>query len=415
MSRISWIVARRYFKSRKSDGFVSMMSGFSMVGIALGVATLIVVMAVMTGLRDDLMDRVLGFRGHLNIVPTNGTVELKEYLPLQIELAKYPFVTSAVPVLEQHTLITIKDHFQGAIVHGMSFNDLKTQSLVGQKVIMGDIPLDENATGVGIGKIMADKYGLTIGDQITFVNPLGVQGPFGPMPRTGTYSVGFIFDVGYRELDANVVFMPLPIAQAFYNFEHAVTGIEIRVDAPDNAGGYSKELRRASNDRYNIYDWQKVNTGFVASLKIQQQVFFLILSLIILIAAFNIISSLTMLVQRKTKDIAILRTMGMGRNALIQIFMIMGSLIGVVGTFMGVGLGLLLSFNLNTIRLWIEKIIGVRLYYEEVYWLTHLPAKVITSDVVTIAGMSLLISFLATLYPAWRAAKLDPVEALRYE
>jgi lipoprotein-releasing system permease protein len=415
MSRISWIVARRYFKSRKSDGFVSMMSGFSMVGIALGVATLIVVMAVMTGLRDDLMDRVLGFRGHLNIVPISGTVELKEYLPLQKELAKYPFVTSAVPVLEQHTLITIKDHFQGAIVHGMNFNDLKTQSLVGQKVIMGYIPLDEKATGVGIGKIMAEKYGLTIGDQITFVNPMGVQGPFGPMPRTGTYSIGFIFDVGYRELDANFVFMPLPIAQAFYNFEQAVTGIEIRVDTPDNAGGYSKELRRASNDRYNVYDWQKINTGFVASLKVQQQVFFLILSLIILIAAFNIISSLTMLVQRKTKDIAILRTMGMGRNALIQIFMIMGSLIGVVGTFMGVGLGLLLSFNLNTIRLWIEKIIGVRLYYEEVYWLTHLPAKVITSDVVTIAGMSLLISFLATLYPAWSAAKLDPVEALRYE
>ena len=294
MSRISWVIARRYFKSRKSDSFVSMMSGFSMVGIALGVATLIVVMAVMTGLRDDLMDRVLGFRGHLNIVPVSGTVELKQYLPLQQELAKYPFVTSAVPVLEQHTLITIKDHFQGAIVHGMNFNDLKTQSLVGQKVIMGEIPLDEKATGVGIGKIMADKYGLDIGDQITFVNPLGVQGPFGPMPRTGTYSIAFIFDVGYRELDANFVFMPLPIAQAFYNFEGAVTGIEIRVDNPDTAGNFAKDLRLASNDRYNVYDWQKINTGFVASLKVQQHVFFLILSLIILIAAFNIISSLTM-------------------------------------------------------------------------------------------------------------------------
>lgn len=415
MNRISWIIARRYFKSRKNDGFISMMSGFSMVGIALGVATLIVVMSVMTGLRDDLMERVLGFRGHLNITPVSGAVELKGYEALQTEFSKYPFVTSAIPVLEQHTLITVKDHFQGAIVNGMNFNALKEQSLVGQKVILGDIPADPQSKGVGIGRLMAEKYGLSIDDQITFVNPIGVQGPFGPMPRTGTYPIAFIFDVGYRELDANFVFMPLLVAQTFYNFDNSVTGIEIRVNEPQTASMYAKELKSVSNDRYNVYDWQKINTGFVASLKVQQQVFFLILSLIILIAAFNIISSLTMLVQRKTKDIAILRTMGMGRNALIRIFLIMGSLIGIVGTFLGIGLGVLLASNLNTLRTWIEKIFGVRLYHEEVFWLTHLPSKIIINDVVYIAGMSLLISFCATLYPAWRAAKLDPVEALRYE
>lgn len=415
MSRISLIIARRYFKSRKSDSFVSMMSGFSMVGIALGVATLIVVMSVMTGLREDLMDRVLGFRGHLNIIPVSGTVELKGYDDLQAEFAKYPFVTSAIPVLEQHTLITVKDHFQGAVVNGINFKNLKEQSLVGQKVILGDIPTDPTSKAMGIGRLMAEKYGLTINDQVTFVNPIGVQGPFGPMPRTATYPIAFIFDVGYRELDANFVFMPLPVAQQFYNFENAVTGIEIRVTTPEMAASHAKELKLAANDRYNVYDWQRINTGFVASLKIQQQVFFLILSLIILIAAFNIISSLTMLVQRKTKDIAILRTMGMGRNALISIFLIMGSLIGVVGTFLGVGLGTLLASNLNTLRTWIEKLFGVRLYHEEVFWLTHLPSKIIISDVVSIASMSLLISFCATLYPAWRAAKLDPVEALRYE
>jgi lipoprotein-releasing system permease protein len=415
MNQISWIIARRYFRSRKHDGFISLMSGFSMVGIALGVATLIVVMAVMTGLRDDLMERVLGFRGHLNIIPVHGQVELKDYNVLQQEIMKYSFVRSAVPVLEQHTLITIKERFQGAVVHGMNFSDLKTQSLVGEKVIMGEIPLDSHNTNVGIGKLMANKYGLTIGDQITFVNPIGVQGPFGPMPRTGTYAIAFIFDVGYRELDANYIFMPVTVAQSFYNYDKSVTGIEVRVDNPSQASEYAKELRRASNNRYHVYDWQQINTGFVASLKIQQTVLFVILSLIVLIAAFNIISSLTMLVQRKTKDIAILRTMGMGRTSLIQVFMIMGSLIGIAGTMIGSGLGLLLALNLDRMRLWIESISGWRLYYEEVYWLTHLPSKVVTSEVITIVIMSLLISFLATLYPAWRAAKLDPVEALRYE
>ena len=411
MSRVSWIIAKRYFKSRKHDGFVSLMSGFSMIGIALGVATLIVVMAVMTGLKDDLLDRILGFRGHLNINPTH--VELKNYETLTESLKQYPFVKSAIPLVDQPSIITVNNHFTGAIIHGLNFKELKAESMVGHKVIRGAI--SETAKEVGIGRLLAEKYHLSVGDQLTLYNPVGIEGPFGPLPRTATYPIGFIFDVGHKELDSTFVFMPLAEAQMFYNFDKSVSAIELRVDDPEKTSEYSKLLMQDANSEYSVYDWKKVNTGFVAALQIQKNVFFIVLSLIIVIAAFNIISSLTMLVQRKTKDIAILRTIGMNHSQLMRVFVMMGSLIGFIGTMAGLFLGLSIALNLNKLRVWVENASGWKLWHDEVFWLTRLPTKVVPFDVCLVVLIAFCITFLAALYPAWRAAKLDPVEALRYE
>lgn len=414
MNNVDWWLAYRYFRSKKSDSFVSMMTGFSLVGIALGVATLIVVMAVMTGLREDLMERVLGVQGHLNMY-NNGKPELSDYDALSKELQDRPFVQSATPVIEQHTLITAKDRFQGAIVHGLTYADMQKRPFISNNLKAGKIPSNETDTSVGIGILLATKYGLRVGDQITFVNPLGVQGPFGPMPRSGAYTIGFIFEAGYTEYDKNFVFMPLHLAQKFFNYDTSVTHIEILVKDPKESVQNMLDLRESFGSAYRFYDWQTTNSGFVGALKVQQNVMFIILSLIILIAAFNIISSMTMLVQKKMKDIAILRTQGLRRKSVLNVFFIMGALIGVIGTLSGLILGLLVALNIDALRRGLEALSGWKLFHEEIFFLTNLPAKVIPSDVITVIIMSLIISFLSTLYPAWRASKLDPVEALRYE
>jgi lipoprotein-releasing system permease protein len=409
------MLAWRYLRSRRKEAFISVIAGFSFLGILLGVATLIVVMAVMNGFRAELLTRILGINGHLIVQPMDRPLD--DFGDLSKKFEGIEGVTYALPIVEGQTLASGKiGAGTGALVRGVQAEDISKIKLVAQTVKQGSFDNFGKEDGVAIGSRMAINLGLGLGDLLTLISPDGDVTPLGVTPRVKSYPVVAIFEIGMSEYDSSIVFMPLLEAQNYFNSDGKVQSIELILDDPDKVGDIKPEVEAVAADRQILLtDWRERNATFFSALEVERNVMFMILTLIVLVAALNIISGLIMLVKDKGRDIAILRTMGATRGMILRIFLMTGSAIGVTGTIGGVILGVLICLNVESIRQFFSWLSGTALFNPELYFLSQLPAKMDVSETVTVVLMALFLSFVATLFPAWRAAKLDPVEALRYE
>ena len=406
-------VAGRYLRARRGERFVSVIAGFSLVGIALGVGTLIIVMSVMGGFKTDLLSRILGFNGHLGIYGAGQP--LTDYDKDAATIRAIPGVVTAIPVVDGQVLLTDdRGSNTGGYVRGIRQADLQSIHAVSDHIRGGSIAEFQGPDAIAIGITLANRFGLTTGSKITLVSPQGAATAFGTIPRVRAYTVTTIFQVGMNEYDSGYVFLPLESAQIFFQQPNAATQIEVSVDDPDHARAIGRAVLAALPDTpIRVVDWQQSNNSFFAAIQVEQNVMFLILTLIILVAAFNVISSLIMMVKDKTRDIAVLRTIGAGRGAVLRIFLMVGASVGVTGTVLGTVLGVLFCLNIETIQGWVEAATGRTVFDPTVYYLAHLPARLNWHEVGQIIAMSLVLSLLATLYPSWRAARTDPVEALR--
>ena len=409
---LEWAIAARYLRARRHEGFISIIAWFSLVGIALGVATLIIVMSVMNGFRTELLDRVLGLNGHM--VARGLDSRLTGFDPLAKALGGIDGIRVAAPLIEGQVMATANKQASGALVRGMWPRDLAERAIVAENLYSGSLADFKGKHNVVIGQRLAVKLGLRAGDAITLVSPQGTTTAFGTVPRMKSYRIAATFLAGMYEYDSTFVYMPLPAAQVFFRLKDAVNGVEMFLHNPDDVHRLRGAVEAVPGVA-RVVDWQQVNSHFFQALQVERYVMFLILTLIILIAAFNIVSSLIMLVNDKGKAIAILRTMGATRGMIMRIFVISGTSIGVIGTLAGFALGLAFCLNIDTIRRWLESLTGTELWSPEIRFLSRIPAEVNNAEVVSVVLMALALSFLATLYPAWRAARVDPVEALRYE
>jgi len=412
-SPFEWMMAIRYLRARRKEGFVSVIAWFSLLGIAIGVATLIIVMSVMNGFRAELMNRILGLNGHVNVYASEGTLtdyEAKAKLVLDV-----PGVTSASPLIEGQVMATNNGQARGAVMRGIRGDDLRGRAILAGNIKSGTLDDFGPDDSIVIGTEMARRLGVGVGDKVTIISPKGQATAFGTVPRMRAFRVAATFSIGMFEYDSGFAFIPLRAAQIYFQMPGIVSNLEVFVDDPNHTDLIGEDIKRALNGDARVYDWQKTNASFFNAIQVERNVMFLILTLIIVVAAFNIISSLIMLVKDKGRDIAILRTMGATRGMIMRIFFIAGASIGVFGTLGGFALGLWFSLNIETIRQWIQSITGTELFAAEIYFLSQLPAKVDPMEVLATVLMGLGLSFLATLYPSWRAARLDPAEALRYE
>jgi lipoprotein-releasing system permease protein len=412
-ARFEWTLAGRYLRSRRRETFISIIAGFSFLGIMLGVATLIIVMAVMNGFRSQLIEKILGLNGHVIVQAQDG--KLTDYGDVAARIAQVPGVVSAIPLVEGQALATGPNNSSGALIRGVRQADLPKVPAIFNNIRLGTLEGFDTAGGVAIGTRLASDLGLTIGESLTLVQPRGSVTPLGVTPRVKAYPVVAIFEIGMSEYDSTFVILPFAEAQIYFNRDDEASAIEVYLDSADSVAAMRPAIEVAAGRQVFITDWQQRNVTFFSALEVERNVMFLILTLIVLVAALNIISGLTMLVKDKGHDIAILRTMGATRGAIMRVFFITGATIGTVGTVAGLILGVIICLNVESIREFISWITRTEVFSPELYFLSQLPAEMNPVETVAVIVMALVLSYLATIYPAWRAARLDPVDALRYE
>jgi lipoprotein-releasing system permease protein len=408
-----WMLSLRYLRARRKEGFISVIAGFSFLGIMLGVATLIIVMAVMNGFRTELLGKILGLNGHVLVQPLESP--LTDFDQVAERVSAVSGVRLAAPIVEGQALASSPFAANGVLVRGIRAADLDKLASVAKNVRQGTLEGFDEGQGLAIGKRLADQLSLRAGDNLTLVAPRGAVTPMGTTPRIKVYKVAAVFEIGMSEYDAAFVFMPLPEAQAYFNRPNDVTAIEVYTDNPDNVDRYRKLIADAAQRPVYLIDWRQRNATFFNALQVERNVMFLILTLIVLVAALNIVSGLIMLVKDKSSDIAVMRTMGATQGAVMRIFLITGASIGVVGTLTGFVVGTLVCLNVESIRQFLSFVTRTELFSPELYFLSRLPAEMNFSETAAVVVMALALSLLATLYPSWRAARLDPVETLRYE
>ena len=406
-------MAFRYLRAKRREGFISVISGFSFIGIMLGVATLIVVMSVMNGFRAEITKKILGLSGHVTI--SSYERYLDNYDPIAEKVRSVKEVTSAIPVINGQAMAISGSVTTGVLVKGITLDDIMKRPLISENIIDGKLLQFQGRSNIMIGRQLADNMGVMVGDEITLISPEGRATAIGTMPRMKRFNIVAVFEAGMYEYDSSGVFMPLEAAQIFFRFPESVSGIEVMVTDPDKSFMIAQTIFRKLDQLYTVRDWQLLNASLFNALKVERTVMFLILTLIVFIAAFNIISSLIMLVNDKGRDIAILRTMGASRASIMKIFFLCGSSIGVAGTLGGFVLGVSFALNIDAIKQFMESMVGMRLFDPVVYFLSELPADVRSGDVMKSVFIGLFFSFVATIYPAWKASKQDPAEALRYE
>ena len=408
------MLAMRYMRSRRSEGFISVIAWFSLIGISLGVATLIIVMSVMNGFRVELVGRILGLNGHVAIYSQSGR-GIADFDPLSLRIANIPGVIAVTPQIEGQVMAASQGLTSGAVIRGVRWADLAARKPLWQALDEKAIQNFKTGEQVLMGHRLAQTLGVQAGDTITLVGARGRTTPFGTLPQRRSYKVAGLFDVGMFEYDKAFIFMPLKAAQSFFGSDDRVTALEVYASNLNVTDQMRENIMQTVPASVRVNDWRDRNRSFLNALAVERNVMFLILTLIILVAAFNIISSMIMLVRSKNNDIAVLRAMGATGGGVMRVFFMTGASIGVVGTVIGTLLGLGFCWNIDGIKSLIEGLTGSELFAAEIYFLSTLPAEVNPQEVFMVILMALGLSFLASVYPAWRASRIAPAEALRYE
>ncbi|MBJ6121217.1 lipoprotein-releasing ABC transporter permease subunit [Sphingomonas mollis] len=414
LSRYERMIARRYLLPGKGEGFIFLVASISLIAVMLGVAALVIVMSVMNGFRAELFDKIVGLNGHAVVQGVGG--RLPNWREVVQAARTTPGVTSAVPLIEQPLMASYNGRVEGVLVRGMRIGDIRSNATLGDKVLMGSLAgITPGSDSVAIGSRLAEALGAQVGSEISLISPQGQASPFGTVPRIVSYRVGAIFEIGIYDYDKAYVVMPIEDAQTLLLMGDVAGMVEVKTVDADRVGDILKPLGDRIGNMAVISDWRTMNAQLFEALAVERVAMFTVLSIIILVAVFNILSSLIMLVRAKTRDIAILRTMGATRGGLMRIFMVVGTTIGALGTVAGLALGFVFLFYRQAVVNFVQLVTGQNLWDPSIRYLTELPSKTDPVEIVVIAAMALGFSFLATLYPAWKAASTDPVQVLRYE